>query len=146
MMDAELNSDHPPRDGRAARHASEFRQLSLVLMCAGAALIAGYIGGNIGESISWATLVGYFSIMLLAFVVAAGLLRVVNMLIFRRLISDRDKQSQTLSEEIRHLLKERSPEIEFRATEVDVAALIDKVLRERGSLASKSDPESQADG
>ena len=110
------------------RRAFEYSRLALVLLCAIVGLVAGYVGGGMGHDMSVATLSGYLAIAFVAFLVAAGLLRLIDVLVLRTTVSVQRGRSAMLSSELRARLESRDPEIANKARNINAEALIDRAL------------------
>jgi hypothetical protein len=131
LIDKELNGDHRLGGGDIERWPSEFRH-SLLLAVFALVLVAvrvvDHIAGN-PLPVSRLSLSSDVLTIIATFVLAAAMLRVVDLLALRREIADRAKRSQMLSEEIRQHLRTRQSEGEEQASTIDPAAMIERARR-----------------
>lgn len=128
MVDLQLDPDHRSSEDHVERRRAETRRWGLVLLCVAAAFFAGHIGGATQAPIAWPALVANLATLVVAFIVAAALLRLIDMFALRRQRLDRVDESRAHAREMRELLEERYPDAAARARDVDAAGLVDRLL------------------
>ena len=109
MAHSALQHDHDSTVSPAEQRASELRRLTLVFVCAAIAFVVGSVGANVGQALGWAPMVRSALTVAVAFIVAAALLRIADVLALRLRFSSQAERSLALSNEARRRLEARLP-------------------------------------
>jgi len=135
MLDQALDPQRPSTSDPAERRSFEWQRLALLGTCGA---ISGIIATVVAEGAHpprWSSLASIVGTIFATFIVAAGVLRVVDAIAARQQIFASSRRSGLLGEETRRLLVARDPEVEARAARIDAADLVGRVVKERkGSL------------
>ena len=105
--------------------ASERSRYGLIAACAIIAVVSGRVAMNIGQESSWSALADHLGLMVAALVVAAGVLRVIDLFAQRGMTAAEADRSALLSHEIRSILALKHPEVRAAAAMIDARSLFE---------------------
>jgi hypothetical protein len=131
MAERAFDGDDGRRRGSIGRWYSEFGQgsrLAVLALALGAERVVNHIEGS-PSPVSWLSLTGYILTTVAMFVLAAALLRLVDLMALRRETASRAKRSRLLSDEVRRSLLGRQPGRGGQGSVVDQTAMIERALR-----------------
>ncbi len=130
MLDQALDPQRPSTSDPAEQRSFEWQRSALLATCGAVAAIVAKVVADSSDQTSWRSLASVVGTIFVTFIVAAGVLRVVDAIALRQRIFARSRRTGRLAEETRRLLVARDPEVEARAARIDAAGLVDRVARE----------------
>jgi hypothetical protein len=143
-METAQQLDPSSSESQVGRGTLDHRRIGLLAMCAVLALIAGYAGGAAGREASWLAVANDLAIPVVGVIVAAALLRAIDLAALRRRISTDAAYSQSISAETRARLEERYPGVSVRARQIDPAVFVERALGKGRGASAPGRPGSKA--
>jgi len=128
MLDQAFGSQLHATGDPVARRMLEWQRLALVATCGAVAAVVGTAVAQSAYPAGWVSIARMFGIVFVAFFVAACVLRVMDAVALRQQIAARGNRAARLAEETRALAQARHPGIEDRASQIDAAALVGRVV------------------
>jgi len=128
MSDLFIIPRREEQDSRALWRMFEIEKFGLIGIAAIVGTVAGFFGNELEQAVSWEGILSAVSAMAVAFVIAAGLLRTVEIRSFRQRTSSFRRESEDISGEIQRRIGERFPEAAAAARETDASALIARIV------------------
>jgi uncharacterized membrane protein YeaQ/YmgE (transglycosylase-associated protein family) len=131
MLERASETWHERSLSSAAYRVSDWRRLTLLLVCGFVAGIVASVVARTDHDAGVLPLVTAVAIVVGAFIVAAALLQFVDLIVLRAQVSRQTQRIASVNDATRRMLEARDPDVAARAARLDARELLDRSLRER---------------